>query len=203
MDPSVIVLGILVVAVLALQGYLTFLQYRNYQKAVDSLRGEGRILGIGMRKGGMSIRGGAIVILAWNEEKDRIEGCKRLQGPTMWKRFTEVEDYVGMTLNEVRKCGVEEDYALNRRARDKVPYSPLLDDKRRKKGAVIQAVESIDRYLARQMKAADKGRQQGPKKTGGIDREAIRRRAEARKRAIRAEASHGEHDSGAKTNKGG
>ena len=202
MDPSVIVLGILAVVLLALQGYLTHLQYKNYQKVVDALRGKGRILGIGMRKGGMHMQGGAIVILAWNRQEDRIEGCKRLCGPTLWKRFEDVDACVGKRLNEVRKLGVEEDYALNKRVRDKVPYSPLLEDKRRKKGALIQAVEAIDRYLAKEMKSAENAEKVRQKEPGVIDRSAIRKRAEARKQAIRKEASQKNH-SGAEKEQGG
>ncbi len=247
MNPSVIIIAVLAVAMLALQAYLTNLQYKNYQDAVRSLQGKGWILGIGLRKGGMSIHGGSIVILAWDQQNDCIKACKKLQGPGIWKRFEDenriglrkggmsihggsivilawdqqndcikackklqgpgiwkrFEDenrYCGMTLNEIRKCGIEEDYKLNKRARDKQPYSPLMEDKRRKKGAMIQAIEAIDQYLARQLKTS--APQKVTRQPGMIDQAEIRRRAEARKQAIRKATSEGEHKDVADDEKG-
>lgn len=55
-------------AMMVLQSFLSYLQYKSYQKAVSALQGKGWILGIGMRKGGFHIKGGAIVVLAWNPE---------------------------------------------------------------------------------------------------------------------------------------
>ncbi len=78
-------------AMMVLQSFLSYLQYKSYQKAVSALQGKGWILGI-----------------------------------AMWKRFEDVDDYNGMTLNEVRKIGIEEDLAINPRLREKEPYSPLL-----------------------------------------------------------------------------
>lgn len=200
MNSSVIIIAVLAVAMLALQAYLTNLQYKNYQDAVRSLQGKGWILGIGLRKGGMSIHGGSIVILAWDQQNDCIKACKKLQGPGIWKRFEDENRYCGMTLNEIRKCGIEEDYKLNKRARDKQPYSPLMEDKRRKKGAMIQAIEAIDQYLARQLKTS--APQKVTRQPGMIDQAEIRRRAEARKQAIRKATSEGEHKDVADDEKG-
>lgn len=200
MNPSVIIIAVLAVAMLALQAYLTNLQYKNYQDAVRSLQGKGWILGIGLRKGGMSIHGGSIVILAWDQQNDCIKACKKLQGPGIWKRFEDENRYCGMTLNEIRKCGIEEDYKLNKRARDKQPYSPLMEDKRRKKGAMIQAIEAIDQYLARQLKTS--ASQKVTRQPGMIDQAEIRRRAEARKQAIKKATSKGEHKDVADDEKG-
>ena len=200
MNPSVIIIAVLAVAMLALQAYLTNLQYKNYQDAVRSLQGKGWILGIGLRKGGMSIHGGSIVILAWDQQNDCIKACKKLQGPGIWKRFEDENRYCGMTLNEIRKCGIEEDYKLNKRARDKQPYSPLMEDKRRKKGVMIQAIEAIDQYLARQLKTS--APQKVTRQPGMIDQAEIRRRAEARKQAIRKATSEGEHKDVADDEKG-
>lgn len=200
MNPSVIIIAVLAVAMLALQAYLTNLQYKNYQDAVRSLQGKGWILGIGLRKGGMSIHGGSIVILAWDQQNDCIKACKKLQGPGIWKRFEDENRYCGMTLNEIRKCGIEEDYKLNKRARDKQPYSPLMEDKRRKKGAMIQAIEAIDQYLARQLKTS--APQKVTRQPGMIDQAEIRRRAEARKQAIKKATSKGEHKDVADDEKG-
>ena len=108
-------------AMMVLQSFLSYLQYRSYQKAVSALQGKGWILGIGMRKGGFHIKGGAIIVLAWDRKTNQVMACKRLQGITMWKRFEDVDDYNGMTLNEVRKIGIEEDLAINPRLREKNP----------------------------------------------------------------------------------
>ncbi|MEG0378822.1 MAG: transcriptional regulator GutM, partial [Eubacterium sp.] len=55
-----------------LQSILSYLQYKNYQKAVNLLRGYGHVLGIGMRKGGFNLKGGSIVILAWDEKENKV-----------------------------------------------------------------------------------------------------------------------------------
>lgn len=164
MKTGLIYLAFFAFAMMILQSFLTWLQFKSYQKAVASLRGNGWILGVGMRKGGFHLKGGAIVILAWDEKNDRIMACKKLEGIAIWKRFETIDAYNGMTLNEVRRRGIEEDYLLNRRARDKEPYSPLIKDKRRKKGALIQAVEALDNHLAKKLNAdevPDGGRSYG------------------------------------------
>lgn len=173
-------------AMMVLQSFLSYLQYKSYQKAVSALQGKGWILGIGMRKGGFHIKGGAIVVLAWDRKTNRVMACKRLQGIAMWKRFEDVEDYNGMTLNEVRKAGIDEDFAINSRLREKEPYSPLTADKRRKKGALIQAVEAIDRRLAKEMKQEE---QKKVVQEDGLERQELQARLRARQREIRKEQS--------------
>lgn len=173
-------------AMMVLQSFLSYLQYRSYQKAVSALQGKGWILGIGMRKGGFHIKGGAIIVLAWDRKTNQIMACKRLQGITMWKRFEDVDDYNEMTLNEVRKIGIEEDLAINPRLREKEPYSPLLVDKRRKKGALIQAIEAIDRRLAKEM---EKEEQKKVVQDDGLERQELQARLRARQREIRKEQS--------------
>lgn len=154
---GLIYLAFFAFAMILLRNLLTYLQYRSYKRTVESLRGHGWILGVGMRRGGAHLKGGAIVILAWDRAKDRIVTCRKLEGIAMWKRFETVDDYNGMTLEAVRRRGIEEDYAINRRAREKEPYSPSMKDKRRKKGALIQAVEALDRYLLQHQAAETSG----------------------------------------------
>jgi len=138
---------------MVLQSLLTYFQYRNYQKAVDSMREKGKILGIGLRKGGFSLRGGSIVILGLNRNTQRIVDCQKLEGIAMWKRFEVTTRYDGLSLEEVREVGIAEDYEINRRRREKEAYSPGALDKKRKKGALIQAVEALDKRLSNEASA--------------------------------------------------
>ena len=43
-------------AMMVLQSFLSYLQYKSYQKAVSALQGRGWILGIGMRKGDTALK---------------------------------------------------------------------------------------------------------------------------------------------------
>lgn len=137
-----------------LQTALTYLQYRNYQAAVKSLLNKDVFLGIGLRKGGFQISGGAIVILSMNRLSGRIVTCKKLQGIAIWKRFKEVDDYNNYSLDELRELAILEDYELNRKQRDKVPYSKEMADKKRKKGALLQAIEALDLRIDQEKKNA-------------------------------------------------
>ncbi|MGL4608052.1 MAG: transcriptional regulator GutM [Eubacteriaceae bacterium] len=130
-----------------IQSGLTYLQYKNYQKAVDNMRKKGRILGIGLRKGGFNLKGGSIVILALDRDTRRVVGCKRLDGIALWKRFKDISLYNGLSLSEIREVGIVEDLVINQQRRKKEPYSPELIDKKRKKGALIQAIEALDQRL--------------------------------------------------------
>ncbi|MEG0377210.1 MAG: hypothetical protein RR614_01905, partial [Eubacterium sp.] len=102
-----------------------------------------------------------------------------LSGITLWKRFESVDTYNGMTLNEVRQQGILEDLAINKRRREKEPYTPLLVDKHRKKGALIQAVEAIDKRLKSEMDKAENPQEAAAKRQNELAR------IEARKREIR------------------
>ncbi|MEG0495213.1 MAG: transcriptional regulator GutM [Eubacterium sp.] len=184
---GLMVLAFFAFGMMILQSLLSYLQYKNYQKAVDSLRGNGWVLGIGMRKGGFNLNGGAIIILAWDQARNTVCTCKRLQGIALWKRFESVDTYNGMTLDEVRQQGIVEDLKINQKRREKESYSPLLVDKRRKKGALIQAVEAIDKRLAREMTQAEKGCDSAETK------QEERERIEARKREIRKKQLHQDH----------
>lgn len=169
-----------------LQNFLSYLQYKSYQKAVKALQGKGWILGIGMRKGGFHLKGGGIVVIAWDRNANRVMACKKLSGIAMWKRFEDVDAYNGMTLNAVRAAAIAEDLSVNKRLREKEPYSPLLADKRRKKGALIQAVEAIDRRLAKELQNEE---QTQTVKEDGLGRQEIQERLRARQREIRKNQS--------------
>ncbi|WP_050740272.1 transcriptional regulator GutM [Acetobacterium bakii] len=132
---------------MVLQSLLTYFQYRNYQKAVDSMREKGKLLGIGLRKGGFNLKGGSIVILGLDRDTKQIVDCKKLEGIAIWKRFEAITLYNGLSLKEVREIGIAEDYEINRRQREKAAYSLGALDKKRKKGALIQAIEALDKRL--------------------------------------------------------
>lgn len=136
------------------QSGLTYLQYKNYEKAVKSMQKKGILLGVGLRKGGFNLKGGAIVILAMDRKTCRITGCKRLDGIAMWKRFKETALYNGLSLSEIREVGMVEDLEVNGKRREKEPYSKALLDKKRKKGALIQAVEALDKRLEKETRDA-------------------------------------------------
>lgn len=145
-----IYLALVAFIMMILQSALTYFQFKNYQKAVDSVRKKGILLGIGLRKGGFNLKGGAIVILALERVSNRIVGCKKLEGIAMWKRFEARSLYDGLALNEIREMGIAEDLEINRRRREKESYSSDALDKKRKKGALIQAVEALDKRLTKE-----------------------------------------------------
>jgi len=148
MNQGLITLAIIALAMMVIQNFLTYLQYKAFQKNAEAMRQKGRIIGVGMRKGGFNPRGGAIVILAWNQAADRVAECRRLSGIAFWNAFKTIPDYDGMTLDQVRARGIAEDADINAALREKEPYHPQSADKHRKKGALIQAVEAIDTRLA-------------------------------------------------------
>ncbi|MEG1431992.1 MULTISPECIES: transcriptional regulator GutM [Eubacterium] len=179
MNKGLIYLAVFALAMMVFQNIMTYLQYKAFQKNGKAMQKTGRIIGVGVRKGGFKPGGGAIVILAWSPATDRVVECRRLKGIAFWNTFKTVTDYDGMTLDDVRRQGIEEDRAVNKRLREKEPYSPKLADKHRKKGALIQAVEAIDMRLAKESSHSSAA---GERKT--MDEEG-RARIEARKREIR------------------
>ncbi|MDK2941361.1 MAG: hypothetical protein PWP56_874 [Acetobacterium sp.] len=149
-----IYLALVAFVMMILQSGLTYFQYKNYQQAVNSLLSQGTILGIGLHKGGFRLKGGAIIVLAMDCRSGRICGCKKLEGIALWKRFLETDYYNGLSLSEIREVGLAEDLKINKKRRIKEPYAPNGLDKKRKKGALIQAVEAIDKRLEKDVKNA-------------------------------------------------
>jgi len=111
------------------------------------------LLGIGARKG--RIRPGEIVILSYDIETKKINACKRLRGITVFERFKDTPEFIGLSLDEVCGIGITEDAKINRRYRSKHPYDP--NEPSKKKAALIQATEAIVRRLERDSKLSESG----------------------------------------------
>ena len=178
MNKGLIYLAFFALAMMVLQNFMTYFQYKSFQKNAREMQKKGRILGIGVRKGGFKPGAGAIVILAWNQEEDQIVECRKFSGIAFFHKFKSLTDYNGMSLKEVRQRGIEEDYAVNKKLREKEPYSPTLADKHRKKGALIQAVEAIDLRLKKESEQSNVGNRT-------VDDGELRKRIAARQREIR------------------
>ena len=91
---------IIVVIVLAFQGFMSYLKMKNYKATADKLRKQGRI-GVGTKKGGFG--SGAIVILASDPNKVIIAG-ERMQGTSIFVKFQPYDEWNGYTL---RKASTE------------------------------------------------------------------------------------------------
>jgi len=122
-----------------------FFQVRLYQKTVRKWLGKG-ILGIGQRKG--IVRPGEILILVYNRHEDKAVSVQSMRGFTIFAYFREVKEYSGCPLEELRRIGIERDAVDMKWHRRKHPYDP--SELTKKKGALIQAVEAVDRYLVRE-----------------------------------------------------
>jgi glucitol operon activator protein len=70
-----------------------------------------------------------------------------MRGLTVFARFGDVKEYSGLSLEELRRIGIEKDAKEMKWYRRRHPYNPAVLSK--KKGALIQAVEAVDKYLQR------------------------------------------------------
>lgn len=145
---------LIIFSLMSLQMLLGMMQVKRYQKAVREMRG-GKLIGIGHRKG--TIRGGELLILAYDRQQDKVSACKSMRGRTIFAAFRERPELTGLSLREVRELGIEHDLQDMGRYRRRHPYNPEVLSK--KKGALIQAVEAIDLRLKRE--AADVCAQDG------------------------------------------
>lgn len=179
MNKVLVYCAIFAIAMMVLQNFLTYFQYKKFQKTAEAMRAPGLILGVGMRKGGFNPKGGAIVILAVERASLRVAACQILSGITFLDSFKVSHDYDGLTLEAVRDMGIAQDLEINKKRRETEPYRPELADQHRKKGALIQAVEAIDLRLKKEAPTeAVKGGQT-------IRDDETRAQIEARKREIR------------------
>jgi glucitol operon activator protein len=129
--------------------FMGYLQVRQYQRAVKKWLGKG-ILGMGQRRG--ILRPGELLILVYNPREDKSVSVQSMRGYTVFARFEEVKALAGLSLEELRRVGIEKDAKEMKWRRKRHPYDP--GELSKKKGALIQAVEAVDGYLKKQ--AAEK-----------------------------------------------
>ena len=103
-------------------------------------------MGVGQKKGGL--KPGEILILVYNRTEDRAVSVQHMKGYTIFANFREIKEYIGLSLAELRHIGIEKDAKEFKGYRKKHPYDPSVLSK--KKGALIQAVEAVDRYIKNQ-----------------------------------------------------
>ncbi len=149
---------VLIFVGMCLQGLLTFFQVKNYQRAMESLKGKG-LLGVGFRRG--VLKGGQILILSYDRSAGKINNCKMMRGITSFERFKTADAYIGLSLDEVRKLAILEDRKINKPAKIKKETAnkkvPL-----QKRGALFQAVKAIDTHIKKEerQKIQEEKRQQ-------------------------------------------
>lgn len=132
-------------ALMAIQMLLSFVQVRHYQRTVKRMLGSG-VIGVGQRKSGL--RQGEILILSYDRKMDQVVACKSMKGYTIFAQFKDIPGCVGLTLDQIRKIGIELDAKELRRYRKRHPYNAMVLSK--KKGALIQAVEALDLRFRRE-----------------------------------------------------
>ncbi len=132
---------------MCLQGLLTFYQVKSYQNAMGSLKGKG-LLGVGYRRG--VLKGGQILILSYDRNSGTINNCKTMRGITSFERFKTADDYIGLSLNEIKKLAILEDQKLNK------PQKTIKDGSKKvapqKRGALLQAVEAIETHMKKEQR---------------------------------------------------
>ena len=141
-----------------------FFQIRRYQKIIRRWLGKG-ILGVGQRRG--LFMPGEICILVYNQRENRVIAVESMRGYSIFMCFREKPEYVGLSLEELRLIGLKKDRKDMGLWRIFFRYNPQKPSKR--KGALIQAVEAIEKYLAK--KQTDSLRQAAAKANFGSPEE--------------------------------
>lgn len=131
-----------VLVLFCLQMIFTLLQLKQFQAVIKKFEGSG-IIGVGHRKG--IIKSGEILVLSYNLESNKVVACESLTGITIFSKFKKIESYIGLTLVEIREIGLELDMVEFKRHRKTNPYNK--DERTKKKGALIQAVDSIEYWI--------------------------------------------------------
>jgi len=108
---------------IALQNLLGYLfQVRQYQKVIRKWLGRG-VLGVGQRRGLFAF--GELVVLVYNSRDDKIITIQSLKGYSIFARFTELPDFAGLSLEELRRQAA----GAGRRS------------------VLIQAIEAVEKHL--------------------------------------------------------
>ena len=128
-----------------------FLQIRQYQRMIRKWLGKG-ILGVGQRRG--LFKPGEILILVYNSKENAAITVQSMRGYSIFARFRERQDCMGLSLEELRLRGLEEDRRDLRLLRILFKYKP--EKKSKRKGALIQAVEAVEKYMAKKSAEVEK-----------------------------------------------
>jgi DNA-binding transcriptional regulator of glucitol operon len=108
---------------IALQNLLGYLfQVRQYQKVIRKWLSRG-ILGVGQRRGIFAF--GELLVLVYNFRENKVITVQSLRGYSIFARFVELPDFIGLSLEELR-----------RRA-----------DKAGRRSVLIQAVEAVEKHI--------------------------------------------------------
>ncbi len=140
---------LLLILLMSVQLGMGIVQIKRYQKELRKLSGTGTI-GMGHTKGGL--KPGQIVIISYKAGEDRVVAFRRMRGITIFAGFKTEETMIGLSLDALKQKALQEDAKEFARRRKKHPYSP--QDKTKKKGAAIQAVEAIESRLASEERKA-------------------------------------------------
>ena len=135
---------LVIFTLLSLQNILGyFFQIRQYQKMIRKWLGKG-ILGIGQRRG--LFMPGEIIILVYDTKANAAITVQSMRGYSIFVRFKEKLDYSGLSLEELRRLGLEADHRDLRMWRIFFRFKPQKLS--RQKGALIQAVEAVTKKIA-------------------------------------------------------
>ena len=102
------------------------------------------IVGIGQRRG--LFTPGEILVLVYNPREDAVITVQSMRGYSIFVRFKEKLECSGLSLEELRRLGLEADRRDLKLFRVIFRYKPQKPSK--KKGALIQAVEAVTRKMA-------------------------------------------------------
>ena len=137
---------LVVYTLLSLQNLLGyFIQIRRYQKVIKKWLGKG-ILGIGQRRG--IFIPGEILVLVYNQHDNAVITVQSMRGYSVFARFKEKSEYTGLSLEDLRLRGLKADLRDLRLWRIFISYNPQKQT--RLKGALIQAVEAVEKHLRNQ-----------------------------------------------------
>ena len=116
------------------------------------------IVGVGQRRGLFTF--GELLILVYDAKEDKVITVQSMRGFSIFVRFREKPELLGLSLYELRRQGLiadRQDLKLWR-----ILFQYKLQKATKRKGALIQAVEAVEKYMAKKsfepfMKMAEQG----------------------------------------------
>jgi DNA-binding transcriptional regulator of glucitol operon len=121
---------------LAAWAYFSWRQQKNYQEALKQLYDNKSLLGVGCSKSCFHPGRNTILILALNQDKQKICGCRKLSGIKVWQAFEELKIYNNYSLDELRELAILEDTLVK-------PKRFNWQKDCYHKGALLQAIEAL------------------------------------------------------------